>query len=92
MRRARSPSPAYDKGVKAGLRLIRGSIWQEGLSARHARDRSALTETYAGNESMETANDMKAHGRTYDSFIGLLKWSVPLIAVITAVVVVLIGN
>lgn len=40
---------------------------------------------------MESANDMKAHSRTYGSFIGLLKWSVPIIAVIAAIVVFLIA-
>lgn len=41
---------------------------------------------------MEPANDMNAATKTYGSFIGMLKWSVPLIAVITAVIVVLISN
>ena len=31
---------------------------------------------------MATGNDMKAHGSTYESFIGLLKWTVPVIALI----------
>ena len=39
---------------------------------------------------MTSANDMKAAKATYDSFIGIIKWSVPLIAVIIAVVVLLI--
>ncbi|WP_336986066.1 hypothetical protein [Altererythrobacter aquiaggeris] len=42
-----------------------------------------------GNDLM--GNDMKAAERTYGSFIGTLKWSVPLIAVITAIVVLLIS-
>ena len=41
---------------------------------------------------MASGNDMKAHGTTYDAFIGLLKWSVPLIAVIAAVVVLIIAS
>ncbi len=41
---------------------------------------------------MDSANDMKAHGKTYGSFIGMLKWSVPLIAVIALIVVILISN
>lgn len=41
---------------------------------------------------MESANDMKAHARTYDSFIATLKWSVPLLTVITAIIVVLIAT
>lgn len=40
----------------------------------------------------ETANDMKAHAGTYSSFISLLKVSIPVIIVITAVVVLLIAN
>ncbi len=40
---------------------------------------------------MDTAHEMKAHEKTYGSFIGLLKWSVPLIAVIAAIVVLLIA-
>ncbi len=39
----------------------------------------------------ESANDMKAHASTYDRFIGLLKWTVPLLAVITLLVVILIA-
>ncbi len=41
---------------------------------------------------MESANDRKAHARTYGSFIGMLKWSVPLIAIITAIIVLLIAS
>nr|WP_137676189.1 aa3-type cytochrome c oxidase subunit IV [Parerythrobacter lutipelagi] len=37
-------------------------------------------------------NDIKAAEKTYDSFIGSLKWSVPLIALITAIVVILIAD
>lgn len=40
---------------------------------------------------MASGNDMKMHNGTYDGFIGLLKWSVPLVAVITAVVVLIIA-
>ena len=38
---------------------------------------------------MASGNDMKAHATTYEGFVGLLKWTVPLTA-ITALVVVLI--
>ncbi|MBX7541076.1 aa3-type cytochrome c oxidase subunit IV [Qipengyuania sphaerica] len=41
---------------------------------------------------MESANDRKAHEKTYGSFIAMLKWTIPLLAVITAVVVVLISS
>ena len=40
---------------------------------------------------MASGNDMKAHSSTYESFIGLLKWSVPLLAIITFVVVLIIS-
>jgi hypothetical protein len=39
----------------------------------------------------QSANDMKAHERTYGGFIDLLKWSVPAIAVIALVIVILIA-
>ncbi|MDG6078741.1 aa3-type cytochrome c oxidase subunit IV [Erythrobacter litoralis] len=41
---------------------------------------------------MESANDRKAHARTYGSFIGMLKWSVPLIVAIAAIVVIIIAS
>ena len=40
---------------------------------------------------MASGNDMKAHGATYEGFVGLLKWAVPLIAVIAFVVVLIIS-
>ena len=36
---------------------------------------------------MGSANDMKAAERTYGGFISLLKWSVPVIALITLVII-----
>jgi hypothetical protein len=39
----------------------------------------------------DTANDMKAHAGTYGGFIKLVKWSVPPIIVIVAIVVLLIS-
>ena len=41
---------------------------------------------------MASGNDMKAHASTYDSFIANLKWSVPLIALIASIVVLLIAT
>lgn len=41
---------------------------------------------------MKSANDMKSATKTYDSFIANLKWSVPLICVIVAIVVLLIAS
>ncbi|MCA1660909.1 MAG: aa3-type cytochrome c oxidase subunit IV [Novosphingobium sp.] len=41
---------------------------------------------------MASGNDMKAHASTYDAFIGLLKWSVPVIGIVTLVVVLIIAS
>ena len=41
---------------------------------------------------MASGNDIKAAEKTYDGFINLLKWSVPVIALITLVVVSLIAT
>jgi len=41
---------------------------------------------------MASANDMKAAEKTYEGFIGLLKWSTPAIAAIVALVVILIAT
>lgn len=41
---------------------------------------------------MASANDMKAHQSTYGAFISLLKWSVPAIALITLLILVLISS
>ena len=41
---------------------------------------------------MASGNDMKAHAGTYDAFIANLKWSVPLIALIAAIVVLIIAT
>jgi len=40
---------------------------------------------------MDSAQEMKAHEKTYGGFIGLLKWSVPPILLITLVVIILIA-
>jgi hypothetical protein len=42
-------------------------------------------------DKMGSANDMKAAEKTYGGFISLLKWSVPLIAVIALFVIFLIS-
>ena len=47
---------------------------------------------FKGKTIMDSANDRKAHEKTYGSFIAMLKWVIPLLAVITAVVVVLISS
>lgn len=40
---------------------------------------------------MASANDMKAHEKTYGSFIGLLKWTVPALAVLTLLIIIVIS-
>jgi len=40
---------------------------------------------------MDSAHEMKAHEKTYGGFIGLLKWSLPPILLIVAVVVIVIS-
>ena len=39
----------------------------------------------------QTANDMKAHEQTYGGFIGLIKWTLPIIIAIVILVVILIS-
>lgn len=39
----------------------------------------------------QSANDLKAHEQTYGGFISLLKWSVPVVILITLFVVLLIA-
>jgi hypothetical protein len=57
------------------------------------RDRRAITiQPIDGVLGMASGNDMKAHASTYDSFIGMLKWSLPLIAVLVAVIVLIIAS
>ena len=41
---------------------------------------------------MGSANDLNEATKTYNSFIASLKWTVPLIAVITAIVLVVISG
>ena len=41
---------------------------------------------------MASGNDMKMHGATYEAFVGMLKWSVPIIAIIVAIIVFIIAR
>ena len=41
---------------------------------------------------MASGNDMKAHASTYDGFVALLKWTVPLTAIATLVVILIISS
>ena len=40
---------------------------------------------------MDSANDMKAHAQTYGGFIGLLKWSVPLLVLLVLFIILIIS-
>jgi hypothetical protein len=40
---------------------------------------------------MDSAQEMKAHEKTYGGFIGLIKWTLPVIALTVIVVVLLIA-
>ena len=40
---------------------------------------------------MDSAQEIKAHEKTYGGFIGLLKWTVPITALIALIVIVLIA-
>ena len=40
---------------------------------------------------MAEAHDMKPNNKTYGSFIGMIKWSIPVIALIVLLVVILIA-
>ena len=39
----------------------------------------------------QSANDMKAHEQTYGGFIGLIKWSLPIIIAIVILVILVIA-
>ncbi len=40
---------------------------------------------------MESAQEMKAHEKTYGGYTGLIKWSLPPILLIVAIVVIVIS-
>jgi len=40
---------------------------------------------------MGSANDMNTHEKTYGSFVGMIKWSVPLLFVLVMLVIFLIS-
>jgi len=41
---------------------------------------------------METAHDMKTAKKTYSGFIALIKWSLPIIAILVLLIVIAISN
>lgn len=41
---------------------------------------------------MESATDIKAAKRTYSGFIALLKWTVPITAILVLLIVIAISN
>lgn len=57
---------------------------------RTNRKKPALTGRQR-EEAMASANDMKAHNGTYAGFLSMLKVSIPVLAIITAVVIALIA-
>ena len=68
--------------------IIRGD-----LSETAGRDRGLpRTVQSLRRNTMETRQDMKSANRMYESFIANLKWSVPLIAAIAALVVIMIAT
>jgi hypothetical protein len=40
---------------------------------------------------MASGNDMKAAEKTYSGFVGLLRWTIPIIAVLVLIVILLIS-
>lgn len=50
-----------------------------------------MVNSLVEDKGMEPANDMQAASSTYSGFIGTLKWSVPLIAVLVFIIVLLIS-
>jgi hypothetical protein len=40
---------------------------------------------------MSSANDMKSAEKTYNRFTGMLKWTVPLLAVIVLLIIIIIS-
>ena len=41
---------------------------------------------------MESANDMKAAKRTYSGVIALIKWRLPIVAILVLLIVIAISN
>ena len=64
-----------------------------GLSALATGDRAPpnLSDAQEDRMDKQPANDMKAAEQTYRGFVGLLKWTVPLVAAIVFLVVLLIA-
>lgn len=56
------------------------------------RGKSRFIPEYGMGNDMSSANDIKAAEATYNSFIGLVKVAVPILAVLTIVVVKLISS
>lgn len=53
---------------------------------------SRSSDSNRENTVMASANDMKAAQKTYDGFLTLLKFSVPVVIAITAIIVIAIGS
>jgi hypothetical protein len=77
---------------KEQIKAVGGAPSGGGLSARRGDDRDAMRKRHTyGEPLMASGNDMKAAEKTYSGFIGLLKWTIPVIAVLVIVVILLIS-
>jgi hypothetical protein len=61
------------------------------LRSRRGRDRTAQQRNQQDYVQMASANDMKAAEKTYGGFITLLKWTVPITALIALFVILIIS-
>lgn len=56
------------------------------------RDRGRAVINFHAGDALMASQDMKSAEKTYGGFITMLKWSVPIIAIIALIVVVLIAD
>jgi hypothetical protein len=64
------------------------------LSAGAGGDRAgrqSITKILKKVQVMANSQDIKPNEKTYGGFIGLLKWSIPLIAVLVLIILVIIS-
>jgi len=92
----------YRSGVKRRLSSRLGGLFAahrtspsassgQGLSAGAGPDTAVPDDEQRSFGVAQSANDMKAHEQTYGGFIGLLKWSVPILALLTLLIIVVIS-
>ena len=56
------------------------------------RDRGADIINFHAGDALMASHDMKSANKTYGGFISLLKWSIPIVAVITLFVIMMIAE